>query len=925
MGFWSDVWDIVTKPFEVVFDIIGEVISWFVDIPDLPDDLGDENKGTLLNKASNLAQIPVIYGQRKVGGTRVFVSTSGADNEYLYIVLVLCEGEIQEIGDVYLNDVISTDSRYSGLVTINKYLGTDSQTADSMLIGVNDWSANHRLRGVAYLSCRLKWDQDAFGSMPDITAIVKGRKVYDTRTSTTAYSTNPALCLRDYLTNSRYGKGLATSAIDDTLINTAADKCEEQVTPYTGGTAQNIFDCNAVLSTDATVLANVRVLLSGMRGLMPYSQGKYGLTVEDEGSSVFTFTEDHIVDGISIGGVKKKDKKNRVIVSFVNPDNNWQPDQIEYPKADSPDYTSYLAEDNGVELDQRLNLKTITNIYQAEDIAEIILKKSRNSISCSFTATSEALQVSVGDIVAVTHSTPAWTAKTFRVVKLSITAEGTVKVDLIEHQDSIYPWSSKTEKDDIPDTTLPDPYTVGIPTALSATEELYVTSTGSGAKLRANVTWNAPSDNFVDKYEMEYRESGGSWVFVVTTSVTSGQVNDLSAGSYDFRVRAVNTLGIRSAYVTSTTFVFAGLTTPPSAITGFTVRALDGSAHLQWDQPTDVDVIHGGYVRIRHTPMTSGVTWSHGSDIGEALAGTATNVVLPLLTGTYLAKAVDSSGNFSTSATSAVTTVPNILSFNAVSTITESPSFAGTKDDTTVSGSVLRLDGAPNFMLMENSDNIVTEDGAYQLETETANASIVDSYGEYYFANDLDLGAVYTSRLTSNVGASGFVVSDLIDDRADLIDTWANFDGEPSDAVTAQLQIRTTEDDPASSPTWTGWAQLVVGDYHARAFEFRLIFNSSDSSRNIDISTLSVTIDMPDRNERAQSVAIPSGGSSIVYTNAFKDSPMVGITAQNMATGDYWTLSSQSSTGFTINFYNSADVGIARNVNWIATGYGKAA
>lgn len=242
-----------------------------------------------------------------------------------------------------------------------------------------------------------------------------------------------------------------------------------------------------------------------------------------------------------------------------------------------------------------------------------------------------------------------------------------------------------------------------------------------------------------------------------------------------------------------------------------------------------------------------------------------------------------------------------------------------------VSGSVLRLDGAPNLILMEDSDNIVTEDGLYQIETETAQTGAVESYGEYYFNNDLDLGAVYTSRITSNVDASGFVVSDLIDNRADLIDTWANFDGEPSDAVTAQLQIRTTEDDPAGSPTWTSWTQLVVGDYYARGFEFRLIFNSTDSSRNIDVSTLSVTIDMPDRNERAQSVAIPSGGSTITYTNAFKDNPMVGVTAQNMATGDYWTLTSQSSTGFTINFYNSADVGIARNVNWIATGYGKAA
>jgi len=117
----------------------------------------------------------------------------------------------------------------------------------------------------------------------------------------------------------------------------------------------------------------------------------------------------------------------------------------------------------------------------------------------------------------------------------------------------------------------------------------------------------------------------------------------------------------------------------------------------------------------------------------------------------------------------------------------------------------------------------------------------------------------------------------------------------------------------------------LIGDYHARAFEFRVLFNSTDSSRNIDISTLEVTVDMPDRNERGQSVTIPSGGLVVSYSNAFKDSPAVGITAQNMTSGDYWALTAQSSTSFTIQFFNNTGTAIARNINWIATGYGRAA
>lgn len=172
MGFFS-------KIFKGITNLIGDVIGFLVGA-----DFDDQSQaqGVLLNKSSNIANIPVIYGTRKVGGTRVFLSTGGNDNEFLYMALVLCEGEVSSIGNVYINDTLSTDSKFSGLVSIVKYTGTDSQTYSTLLAGATDtWGANHRLRGVAYLAIRLKYDQDVFGSIPDIQAIVNGRKVHDPR------------------------------------------------------------------------------------------------------------------------------------------------------------------------------------------------------------------------------------------------------------------------------------------------------------------------------------------------------------------------------------------------------------------------------------------------------------------------------------------------------------------------------------------------------------------------------------------------------------------------------------------------------------------------------------------------------------------------------------------------------------------------
>ena len=181
--------------------------------------------GMLVNKSANDAPIPVVYGQRKIGGTRVLLEITGTDNEYLHMVLAMSEGEINSFENVYLNDVLSTDAKFSGFLDVYKHTGSTTQAADSNLVtSVSGWTSNHQLKGTAYLYIKMKYDQDVFASgLPTITADLKGAKVYDARTATTAWSDNPVLCIRDYLTNTRYGRGIETSLIDDTSFNAAAN------------------------------------------------------------------------------------------------------------------------------------------------------------------------------------------------------------------------------------------------------------------------------------------------------------------------------------------------------------------------------------------------------------------------------------------------------------------------------------------------------------------------------------------------------------------------------------------------------------------------------------------------------------------------------------------------------------------------------
>lgn len=183
----------------------------------------------------------VIYGQARVSGPLVFAGTS-EDNKYLHTVIVLAAHEVEAIDEVWINDtsiavdgvdgsgVVNDGGFYDGLVRIKKYLGTAAQTADSDLVSeVSEWTSDHRGRGRAYLYIRYEFERNKFNKIPNASAYVRGKKVYDTRDTNTKFTPNPALISRDYLTSSEYGFGEDTANIDDDFTDSAANECEEIV------------------------------------------------------------------------------------------------------------------------------------------------------------------------------------------------------------------------------------------------------------------------------------------------------------------------------------------------------------------------------------------------------------------------------------------------------------------------------------------------------------------------------------------------------------------------------------------------------------------------------------------------------------------------------------------------------------------------
>src|SRR5210317_2223653 len=502
---------------------ISLFLSWILrpKVPEIEDfgtnSFDDFERGLLVNKQSNDANIPVIYGERLTGGTRVFMETSGTDNTYLYMAIVMAEGEINDIEEIRVDDKVVTfassfsdgtavevdsgdanfykadptveGSSAESLIRLELHYGTDGQSASTLLSTLSSWGINHKLSGLCYLAIRFKWNSDAFTGIPKVQAKIQGKKVKTYNASlveqSASYQTNPAWCILDYLTDTRYGKGLAVSEIDLQSFYDASLVCETQVTPYSGGSDINIFDCNTAVDTSRNLIDNLRELIKGCRGYIPFSQGKYSLIIETTGTATVSLTEDDIIGGYTLAIPQKNERYNRVIVSYIEPNRNWQVNEVQFPPIDdsglpsADQHATMKTADGGFLLEGRFQFPTITSQYQAEEMAEVILRRSREALGLSLNVAFKGYELNIGDIVNITHSSLGFSAKPFRVLGITFNNDYTVGLTLVEHQDSHYSWSSKTIAPTIPTTTLPNPNSVQAPSIDSVSDEVIELFDGS--------------------------------------------------------------------------------------------------------------------------------------------------------------------------------------------------------------------------------------------------------------------------------------------------------------------------------------------------------------------------------------------------------------------------------------------------------------
>lgn len=519
----------------------------------------------------------VIYGQCRTSGPLVLAHLTGGSNEYLNLIIAVAGHECEELGDVYFNEerVISGSgtvpiAKYTGFVDCVKLLGTDAQTAHATMTAnmPGTWTANHRLRGIAALYLRLKWDADKFPSgLPNINVVVKGRKLYDFRTTTTGFSDNPVLVLYDYLVDTRYGRGVEAAALDTAGTWTAAANiCDEDVDLDAGGTEIR-YTCNGITDTSEEGESVIQTLLDCFAGRLFEVAGTYRLHA---GAYV---TPDTLLDETYLRGpilvrsdVSRREKINAVKGTFANPADNYQP--VDFPAVESAAYQTI----DGEVLWADMTLPWTNSASMAQRLAKIKLLKNRQSLTCSMPCMLTAIKVQIGDYVTVNNTRFGWSAKVFEVIGFQFAAVSdgggpgiAVDLELREMASAVFDWSTTDEQAlaSSPNTNLPDPWTVAAPTGLTLTSSQSTSiQKADGTWLgRIKVAWTAPAEAFVTSggyIEVQYKLSSGDPDDYQTIALVPGSqgftyIADLSEGeTYDVRIRAVSVLGVRSAWVEST-------------------------------------------------------------------------------------------------------------------------------------------------------------------------------------------------------------------------------------------------------------------------------------------------------------------------------------------------------------------------------------
>ena len=548
----------------------------------------------------------------------------------------------------------------------------------------------------------------------------------------------------------------------------------------------------------------------------------------------------------------------------------------------------------------------------------------------------------------------------FRCISVADGGDGTFAIVGVKHNDSIYDTADNADALEYQSVTTFDK----IPTAPSGlTFETKEVRRNNNVVNDVFMGFTRDNDGNISGYEIRYKVGNGNYETVRQTT-NELKVEGVKPGTtVTFQIRSIG----RDGTFKHSQWVSGSFVVPKEDVTTKTAAKLvelppdpqdvqlephrSNQVMVTWSVPKDglgatSDRLNA---EIRHSSLTDGSgTWPNSSLLTVVKANTL-YAILPELAGEYLVRFIDDQNKKSSAVRSVVHTltdsVPRLLILEDRED-SDSPRFQGQKNDTFYSEEY-------NALVIDSDqtiDDILDIDALSSFDF----LGTRKSEGEYFFANTLDLGAQFDIEFSRHLVMRGTYPADDIDERTVLIDTWTDFDGQEADDVNAEVYLRASNNGITAESELTengdkllledandqqlesnlvfgDWVPLRNGHFQGRLFQFKCELSSDHVDQTPLLDELGFTAKMPLRTETSSVIAsgTASGGKAVTFTNAFfqdgvfyNTPPSIGITAFNLASGDYYEVTSISRTGFTVKFKNSSNAVIDRNFQYQAVGYG---
>ena len=834
------------------------------------------------------------------------------------------------------------------------------------------------------------------------TTTYKGRVTYsgvwDGTFGAATWCADPAWCLWDLLTSTRYGASIPEASLDRYDFYSISQYCNELVSNGFGAQEPR-FMCHVLLNNREEVYNIIQEFVSIFRGIAYYGAGSMVILNDRPSDPQYILGPSNVINGnFSYSGSSQKARHTTATVAYQSYETLGE---VEFEYVEDSDAVSkygvinkdlkafgcysrgqahrlgkwmLLTEQNltetvsfAVSIDSGIVLRPGTVVGIADPVKSGARRSGRISSATAVAITVDSvngLPTNIANSPTISVLLPTGLVETrtisaisgnvftvstafseapnpasvflvestdiqsnlFRVLSVAEGESGAFSITALSYNESLYAAIESDLSLEFRDITnlsaIPD-----APSSINAVEHLY--EDGQSVLTAVELSWISPVQR-VAGFRVEYRIDNDNWLQINTPS-PSVRLTGLRAGTLYVQIRSVNSLN-RLSVASTAEFTVVGKTEVPGNVQDLTFEAINAnSGRLRWAATTDLDVKVGGRVHIRHTSLTDGSgTWGNSVDLVEAKSGSATEAIIPLVEGEILVKFEDDGGRQSAAEASVIIDFPDALGQLLVQSRREdadAPPFQGSKTSCFYSEEydALTLDGTELFDDVPDMDLLAVMDVIGDVTTS----------GFYEFANTLDLGATYSLDLKRFFVTRGYFPSDLIDSRSGLVDVWADWDGAASSAVNAKMYLRTTNDNPSGSPTWSAWQEFVNGTFKARAFQFKAELTSGDPGQSILIDELGYEATFQRRQDQSVgSIASGASAKTVTFDKPFftgtaslggvdTSLPSVGITAQNMATGDYFVVGSVSSSQFVVTFRNSGGTAIDRNFAWSAVGYGK--